>query len=133
MTMVPELRAWTREEMMKRVAFFKDLKGSKGGVLSFAAILSLLATAAAGADNRPSNSTECAFSSAPQSAPIDDGHRPAPIADGHRLQPRACEFTAPNNLPDVSESDARVIDKLYRELMGHSATTPPSQPAENRR
>ena len=30
--MVPELRAWTREEMMKRVAFFKDLKGSKGGL-----------------------------------------------------------------------------------------------------
>jgi hypothetical protein len=30
--MMPELRPWTRQEMMKRVAFFKDLKGSKGGL-----------------------------------------------------------------------------------------------------
>jgi hypothetical protein len=130
--MMPEPRR-TREEMMKRVAFFKDLKGSKGRVLSFAAILSLLATAAAGADNRPSNSTECAFSSAPQSAPVVDGHRPAPIVDGHRLQPRACAFTGPNDPPDVSESDAKEIDELYRELTAHSAITPPPPPADDRR
>lgn len=30
--MMPELRPWTRQEMMKRVAFFKDLKGSKSGL-----------------------------------------------------------------------------------------------------
>jgi hypothetical protein len=107
-----------------------DLKRSrsKGRVLSFAAILSLLATAAAWADDRPSNSTACAFSPASPSAPI---------VDGHRLQPRACAFAAS---PDVPKSDARVVDELYRELIGHSATTPPSppatppsSPAENRR
>jgi len=30
--MIPAMRTWSREEMMKRVAFFKDLKGSKGGL-----------------------------------------------------------------------------------------------------
>lgn len=30
--MLPEPRVWTREEMMKRVALFKDLKGNKGGL-----------------------------------------------------------------------------------------------------
>jgi hypothetical protein len=30
--MLPTIRNWTRDEMMKRVAFFKDLKGSKGGL-----------------------------------------------------------------------------------------------------
>lgn len=30
--MLPPIRNWTRDEMMKRVAFFKDLKGSKGGL-----------------------------------------------------------------------------------------------------
>jgi hypothetical protein len=158
--MILELRRWIREEIMKRAAFFKDLKGSgalssprkrgpsagdmrwpwapafagatkkrfdlkrsrfKGGVLSFAAVLSLLATAAAAADNLPSNSTECAF---------PRGSRSAPIVDGHRLQPRACAFAAS---PDVSKSDAKVVDELYRELIGHSATTPPSPPAKDTR
>jgi hypothetical protein len=27
--MIPAIRNWTRDEMMKRVAFFRDLKGSK--------------------------------------------------------------------------------------------------------
>ena len=30
--MKPAVRSWTRDEMMKRVAFFKDLKGSKTGL-----------------------------------------------------------------------------------------------------
>jgi hypothetical protein len=30
--MIPAVRSWTRHEMMKRVAFFKDLKGSKTGL-----------------------------------------------------------------------------------------------------
>ena len=30
--MIPAVRSWTRDEMMKRVAFFKDLKGSKTGL-----------------------------------------------------------------------------------------------------
>jgi hypothetical protein len=30
--MVPAIRNWTRDEMMKRVAFFRDLKGSKTGL-----------------------------------------------------------------------------------------------------
>ena len=30
--MIPAVRCWTRDEMMKRVAFFKDLKGSKTGL-----------------------------------------------------------------------------------------------------
>ena len=30
--MIAEMRVWTREEMMRRVAFFKDLSGSKGGL-----------------------------------------------------------------------------------------------------
>ena len=30
--MMPAVRSWTRDEMMKRVAFFKDLKGSKTGL-----------------------------------------------------------------------------------------------------
>ncbi|MEP4377361.1 MAG: cupin domain-containing protein [Alphaproteobacteria bacterium] len=30
--MMPEKRVWTRDEMMKRVAFFKDLNGSKTGL-----------------------------------------------------------------------------------------------------
>src|SRR5208282_6553257 len=29
--MMPPVRIWTRDEMMKRVAFFKDLQGSKDG------------------------------------------------------------------------------------------------------
>ena len=31
--MMPAIRNWTRDEMMKRVAFFGDLKGSKTGLL----------------------------------------------------------------------------------------------------
>jgi hypothetical protein len=175
--MIPELRRWTREEMMKRVARWPwapafapghahicppplrgraqwgvaraahqgggaehkicaspsafagttkkrfDLKRSRfnRAVLSFAAILSLLATAATAADNLPPNSSECA---SPRAA------RPAPIVDGHRLQPRACAFAAS---PDVSKSDARVVDELYRELIGQSPTPPPSPPAKDRR
>ena len=100
-----------------------DLKRSrfKGAVLSFAAILSLLATAATAADNLPPNSNECASPRASRSAPI---------VDGHRLQPRACAFATS---PDVSKHDARVVDELYRELIGQSATTPPSPPAKDRR
>jgi hypothetical protein len=30
--MIPAIRNWTRDEMMKRVAFFRDLKGSKAGL-----------------------------------------------------------------------------------------------------
>ena len=30
--MMPAIRNWTRDEMMKRVAFFRDLKGSKTGL-----------------------------------------------------------------------------------------------------
>jgi len=30
--MVPAIRNWTRDEMMKRLAFFRDLKGSKTGL-----------------------------------------------------------------------------------------------------
>jgi len=30
--MLPTIRNWTRDEMMKRVAFFRDLKGSKAGL-----------------------------------------------------------------------------------------------------
>jgi hypothetical protein len=30
--MIPVVRSWTRDEMMKRVAFFNDLKGSKTGL-----------------------------------------------------------------------------------------------------
>ena len=30
--MLPPTRVWTRDEMMKRVAFFKDLQGSRGGL-----------------------------------------------------------------------------------------------------
>src|ERR1700733_9943297 len=30
--MIPAVRSWTRDEMMKRVAFFRDLKGSKTGL-----------------------------------------------------------------------------------------------------
>jgi hypothetical protein len=30
--MLPEVRVWTRHEMMKRVAFFKDMKGFKSGL-----------------------------------------------------------------------------------------------------
>ena len=30
--MMPEARVWTREEMMKRVALFKDQSGSKEGL-----------------------------------------------------------------------------------------------------
>ena len=30
--MLPAIRNWTRDEMMKRVAFFRDLKGSKTGL-----------------------------------------------------------------------------------------------------
>jgi hypothetical protein len=30
--MMPVIRNWTRDEMMKRVAFFRDLKGSKTGL-----------------------------------------------------------------------------------------------------
>jgi hypothetical protein len=30
--MIPAVRSWTLDEMMKRVAFFKDLKGSKTGL-----------------------------------------------------------------------------------------------------
>jgi hypothetical protein len=30
--MIPAVRSWTRDEMMKRVAFFKDLNGSKTGL-----------------------------------------------------------------------------------------------------
>jgi hypothetical protein len=30
--MIPAVRSWTRHETMKRVAFFKDLKGSKTGI-----------------------------------------------------------------------------------------------------
>ncbi len=30
--MIPEIRVWTRDEMLKRVAFFKDLAGSKTGL-----------------------------------------------------------------------------------------------------
>lgn len=30
--MIPEMRSWPREEMLKRVAFFRDLQGSKGGL-----------------------------------------------------------------------------------------------------
>jgi hypothetical protein len=29
---IPAIRNWTRDEMMKRVAFFRDLKGSKTGL-----------------------------------------------------------------------------------------------------
>jgi hypothetical protein len=29
--MIPDLRTWTREEIMKRVTFFKNLKGSFRG------------------------------------------------------------------------------------------------------
>ena len=30
--MIPAVRSWTRDEMMKRVAFFKDLMGSNIGL-----------------------------------------------------------------------------------------------------
>ena len=30
--MMPPIRTWTRDEMMKRVAFFRDMKGSRGGL-----------------------------------------------------------------------------------------------------
>ena len=30
--MLPPARVWTKEEMMKRVARFADLKGSRGGL-----------------------------------------------------------------------------------------------------
>ena len=30
--MLPAMRNWTRDEMMKRVAFFRNLKGSKTGL-----------------------------------------------------------------------------------------------------
>jgi hypothetical protein len=30
--MLPAIRNWTRDEMMKRVAFFRNLKGSKTGL-----------------------------------------------------------------------------------------------------
>jgi hypothetical protein len=30
--MLPDVKVWTRDEMLKRVAFFKDLKGSKRGL-----------------------------------------------------------------------------------------------------
>jgi hypothetical protein len=30
--MIPAIRNWTRDEMMKQGAFFRDLKGSKGGL-----------------------------------------------------------------------------------------------------
>ena len=30
--MLPAIRNWSRDEMMKRIAFFKDLKGSKAGL-----------------------------------------------------------------------------------------------------
>ena len=30
--MLPPIRNWTRDEMMKRVAFFRNLKGSKTGL-----------------------------------------------------------------------------------------------------
>jgi hypothetical protein len=30
--MIPAIRNWTRDEMTKRVAFFRDLKGSKTGL-----------------------------------------------------------------------------------------------------
>jgi hypothetical protein len=30
--MIPATRNWTRDEMMKRVAFFRNLKGSKTGL-----------------------------------------------------------------------------------------------------
>jgi hypothetical protein len=30
--MIPAMRSWIRDEMIKRVAFFKDLKGSKTGL-----------------------------------------------------------------------------------------------------
>ena len=30
--MLPETRVWTRDEMMKRVAFFKDLRGARTGL-----------------------------------------------------------------------------------------------------
>ena len=30
--MIPAVRSWTRDEMMQRFAFFKDLKGSKTGL-----------------------------------------------------------------------------------------------------
>ena len=32
MATLPPVRVWTRDEMMKRIAFFKDLKGSKTGL-----------------------------------------------------------------------------------------------------
>ena len=71
----------------------------------------------------------------------DEPARPQPTAeqadtDSARVQPTAKRF-APPNLPDVSASDARDIDILYRQLIGpprgtssgsRSSTSPSGRP-----
>ncbi len=52
----------------------------------------------------------------------DEPARPQPIAeragtDNARAQPTAKQF-APPNQPDVSASNARYVDELYRQLIG---------------
>jgi hypothetical protein len=44
-------------------------------------------------------------------------------ADGVRGQPTAKQF-APPNQPDISDSDARTVDALYRLLIGPQPVTP---------
>jgi len=69
----------------------------------------------------------------------DEPARPQPTAerastDSVRVQPTANEF-APPNQPDVSDSEARDIDEIYRRLIGpppstSSAEYPPSDSAK---
>ena len=69
-----------------------------------------------------------ALAAAPLAPAADEPARPQPTAEGAgtvrtHVQPTAIEF-APPNQPDVSASEAREIDELYRQVMSRSA--PPS-------
>jgi hypothetical protein len=64
--------------------------------------------------------------------------RPAPIIDDHDVQPRADWFSGRHVNPDVSQPDARELERLYREALRNSEPDhntpesndmPPSQPA----
>jgi hypothetical protein len=66
----------------------------------------------------------------------DEPTRPQPTAEpagagSVRRQPTAREFVPPNQ-PDVSDSAARDIDLLYRQLIGPPAATSPGSHANTR-
>ncbi|HLI13103.1 MAG TPA: hypothetical protein VKY65_16035 [Alphaproteobacteria bacterium] len=60
----------------------------------------------------------------PPPAPQAPGNRFHPIQNGHRVQPSQGDLAK----PDVSQHDAEIVDRLYRELMQEEHQRYPNLP-----